>query len=153
MPLIVRFYDVDVQARDSRGRTQEEILAWSDTQLESCHNYIQMLFPVPEGSAFNWEAPIIDRETMDTFRSRKDLRDRLRQSFERMLGFYGFTVEIQPADEKDAAEPKDADIATGGRHYYHRQVRSYFSKPFLSARHYVRYNPRHLQHHPRHELP
>jgi hypothetical protein len=112
MPLIVRFYDGEVQARDSRGRTQEEILSWPDTQLESCHNYIQMLFPVPEGSAFNWEAPIIDRETMDTFRSRKDLRDCLRRSFERMLDFYGFTVEMQHKKVENAAEDKETDVAT-----------------------------------------
>ncbi|KAH4081969.1 hypothetical protein HBH46_223190 [Parastagonospora nodorum] len=112
MPLIVRFYDSNVQARDSHGRTQEEILAWPDSKLESCHNYIQMLFPVPEGSAFNWEAPIIDRETMDAFRSRKDLRDRLRLSFERMLDFYGFAVEMKPEQEAEKSEEKDED-ATG----------------------------------------
>lgn len=109
MPLIVRFYDSDVQARDSHGRTQEEILAWPDSKLESCHNYIQMLFPVPEGSAFNWEAPIIDRETMDAFRSRKELRDRLRLSFERMLDFYGFAVEMKPEEAESATEAKDTD--------------------------------------------
>jgi hypothetical protein len=109
MPLIVRFYDSNVQARDSHGRTQEEILAWPDSKLESCHNYVQMLFPVPEGSAFNWEAPIIDRETMDAFRSRKDLRDRLRLSFERMLDFYGFAVEMKPEQEAEKSEENDED--------------------------------------------
>jgi hypothetical protein len=110
-PLIVRFYDAEVQAKDAHGRTQEQILAWPDSQLESCHNYIQMLFPVPEGSAFNWEAPIIDRETMDTFRARSDLRNRLRGSFERMLEFYGFKVSSPPMigeDQKD--EEKEENI-------------------------------------------
>ncbi|KAL5118007.1 hypothetical protein ACEQ8H_004153 [Pleosporales sp. CAS-2024a] len=101
LPLIVRFYDEEIRARDSRGRTQEEMLAWPDSQLEDCHNYIQMLFPVPEGSAFNWEAPIIDRETMDAFRSRTDLRDRMRHSFERMLTFYGFAVQMPSKKKKD----------------------------------------------------
>lgn len=98
-PLIIRFYDADVQARDARGRTQEDILAWSDSELERCHNYIQMLFPVPEGSAFNWEAPIIDREVMNAFRARSELRDRLRLSFERMLDFYGFEVVGRKEEE------------------------------------------------------
>jgi hypothetical protein len=57
---IVRFYDPDVQAKDALGRTQEQILAWSNSQLENSHNYIQMLFPLPEGSPYNWSAPVID---------------------------------------------------------------------------------------------
>jgi hypothetical protein len=113
-PLIVRFYDADVQAKDAHGRTQEHILTWSNSKLERCHNYIQMLFPVPEGSAFNWEAPIIDRETMDTFRARSELRSRLRMSFERMLDFYGFKVSLLPegnlakeGEEKEKIQVKD----------------------------------------------
>jgi hypothetical protein len=119
-PLIVRFYDADVQAKDAHGRTQELILAWPDTQLESCHNYIQMLFPVPEGSAFNWEAPIIDREVMDTFRARSDLRNRLRRSFERMLEFYGFEYASQSEDtgenEVTQADDKSKDTAASSEH-------------------------------------
>jgi hypothetical protein len=109
-PLIVRFYDADVQAKDAHGRTQEHILAWPDSQLESCHNYIQMLFPVPEGSAFNWEAPVIDRETMDVFRARSDLRNRLRSSFERMLDFYGFEVSLHPKRDDDDKDDDKEDI-------------------------------------------
>jgi hypothetical protein len=105
-PLIVRFYDADVQAKDAHGRTQEMILAWPNSKLESSHNYIQMLFPVPEGSAFNWEAPIIDREVMDTFRARSDLRNRLRRSFERMLDFYGFKIALEP-EKKEETKPED----------------------------------------------
>jgi hypothetical protein len=52
---IVRFYDPDVKARDAFARTQEQILSWTDSKLESSHNYIQVLFPLPEGSPFNSE--------------------------------------------------------------------------------------------------
>ncbi|KAF2845925.1 hypothetical protein T440DRAFT_502103 [Plenodomus tracheiphilus IPT5] len=90
--LIIRFYDHDIRAKDSHGRKQEDILSWSDTQLERSHNYIQMLFPLPEGSPYNFSAPVITREVFDAFRSRSDLRDGLRKSFERMLEFYGFAV-------------------------------------------------------------
>lgn len=108
--LIVRFYDPNVRARDAHSRTKEEILTWPDTKLESCHNYIQMLFPVPEGSSFSWEAPIIDRETMDAFRSRSDLRERLRQSFNRMLDFYGFEMKVKSTqvEEKEKTKIEDA---------------------------------------------
>lgn len=110
-PLIVRFYDYDIQAKDALGRTQEEILSWSDIRLERSHNYIQMLFPLPEGSPYNFEAPIVDREVMLAFRSRSELRNRLRQSFERMLEFYGFTgsikVAVNEAEEKENNEIED----------------------------------------------
>jgi hypothetical protein len=108
-PLIIRFYDADVQAKDAHGRTQETILAWPNNKLESSHNYIQMLFPVPEGSAFNWEAPIIDREVMDTFRARSDLRNHLRRSFERMLDFYGFKVALESERKEEKKEPQSEE--------------------------------------------
>jgi len=93
---IVRFYDPDIQAEDAFGRTQEQILAWSNSQLEHSHNYIQVLFPLPEGSPFNWSAPVIDLETVKAFRTHSELRQQLRRSFERMLTFYGFTTSIEP---------------------------------------------------------
>jgi hypothetical protein len=92
-PLLIRFYDPDIKAKDTHGRTLDAILAWNDAKLESCHNYIQMLFPLPEGSVFNFEAPIVDREIMDAFRARWYLRVRLLQSFKRILAFYGFQLE------------------------------------------------------------
>ncbi|KAJ4373302.1 hypothetical protein N0V83_003596 [Neocucurbitaria cava] len=115
IPLIVRFYDPDTppdQAKDARGRTLEEILSWSDSELERCHNYIQMLFPLPEGSPFNWEAPVITRKVMLEFRSRNELRDNLRRSFERMLGFYGFTVSNK--SEEELADEVEESKKTGG---------------------------------------
>ena len=93
--LIVRFYDPDVKAKDAQNRTLEEILSWPDSRLESSHNYIQMLFPLPEGSMFNWDAPVIDLAVMEAFLSRNELRQQLRLSFERMLSFYGFQVSTE----------------------------------------------------------
>ncbi|KAF1922476.1 uncharacterized protein M421DRAFT_426873 [Didymella exigua CBS 183.55] len=98
---IVRFYDPDAKAKDALGRTQDQILAWPNSQLENSHNYIQMLFPLPEGSPFNYAAPVIDLETMKTFRTSSKLRQRLCASFERMLTFYGFTTSIHPEPESE----------------------------------------------------
>ncbi|KAL6706009.1 hypothetical protein ACN47E_006111 [Coniothyrium glycines] len=109
--IIVRFYDPEIQAKDAHGRTQENILSWSDGQWERCHNYIQMLFPLPEGSMFNWEAPVIDKEVMLAFRSRSGLRDRLRQSFERMLTFYGFTTLKTPIADGNEEDGESNDMA------------------------------------------
>ncbi|EOA85200.1 uncharacterized protein SETTUDRAFT_137673 [Exserohilum turcica Et28A] len=117
--LIVRFYDPDIKAKDAKNRTLEEILAWPDSQLEASHNFVQMLFPLPEGSMYNWEAPVIDLAVMQAFRSRSELRQQLRRSFERMLSFYGFRVSAKSETElkkqnedKDAAETKATTAGT-----------------------------------------
>jgi hypothetical protein len=115
-PLLIRFYDPDIKAKDTHGRTLDAILAWNDSKLESCHNYIQMLFPLPEGSVFNFEAPIVDREIMDAFRARWFLRSRLLQSFERILAFYGFQLEynydgVTGAEGGDGNVEKNQDLA------------------------------------------
>lgn len=88
--LLVDFYDSRVCGKDPRRRTLEDILNYNDPQLEHGHDYIQIIFPLPEGSPFNWEAPVITRHVFDEFRSRPDLRGNLQRSFHRILSFYGF---------------------------------------------------------------
>ena len=92
-PFHVRFYQLFNDAVDTRGRSVHDILAWDDTQLERCHDYIQILFPLPETSRHNKSAPLLDEATFRAFRSRPDLRGRLSLSFNRMLRFYGFELE------------------------------------------------------------
>lgn len=111
--LIVRFYDPNIQDKDSYGRTQEDILSWTDTQLERSHNYIQMLFPLPEGSMFNYDAPVIDLEVMTAFRSHDELQTQLRKSFERILVFYGFTSSYNQEADDSGKEKDEAESAEG----------------------------------------
>ncbi|MCJ1313738.1 hypothetical protein MMC25_007418 [Agyrium rufum] len=91
-PPLVRFYDSKSQSKDPKGRTLASIQAWPDSKLEQSHDYIQILFPLPEGSPFNTWAPVIDAPTCHAFRTRPDLRANLRKSLDRMLDFYGFTL-------------------------------------------------------------
>ena len=65
---------------------------WSDDRLEVTHDYIQWLFPLPEPSSFNLAAPVLNRESIQEFRTRPDLQDKLRVSFLRMINFYGLEV-------------------------------------------------------------
>ena len=88
---IIAFYGDE--AEDSQGRTLNEILQWPAHELEYCHDYIQILFPLPERSAINDPAPIVDKEVFQAFRARSDLRNRLKDSFQRMLWFYGFQLQ------------------------------------------------------------
>jgi hypothetical protein len=87
---LVAFYDGS--GTDGRGRQLDEVLRWGASNLERHHDYIQTLFPLPEESGFA-HAPIINKEVFEAFRSRPELRDRLRDSFEKMLWFYGFGMD------------------------------------------------------------
>ena len=91
--LLVRFYDPAIAAPDAKGRTLSTILAWDDSKLERSHDYIQLIFPLPERSAFGWSAPVIDREIFESFRSRPELRARFKDSLIRILQFYGFRLQ------------------------------------------------------------
>jgi hypothetical protein len=98
---LLSFYEGS--AEDNRGRRLEDILQWPATQLEYCHDYIQVLFPLPERSIFNDPAPIVDKEVFEAFRTRKELRDRLRDSFKRILWFYGFQLHMRDGGELEAS--------------------------------------------------
>jgi len=74
---------------DHRGRYLHEIQQWPDDQLEAVHDYIQWLFPLPERSGFNVAAPVLNRETIQEFRARPDLQEKLRASFLRLMKFCG----------------------------------------------------------------
>jgi len=82
---IIRFYEGE--APDDRGRSLRQIWRWPDEKFERVHDYIEWLFPLPEPSSFNPEAPILDEETIREFRTRPELRASLRSSFLRMLAF------------------------------------------------------------------
>lgn len=74
---------------DAEGRMIREIWTWDFEELECVHNYIQWLFPLPEKSSFNSEAPIVDDEVIQAFHTSTDLRQNLLKSLTLMLKFYG----------------------------------------------------------------
>jgi Opioid growth factor receptor (OGFr) conserved region len=77
---------------DHRGRMLAEILKQDDLWLELTHDYIQWLFPLTELSRASTNAPLLDKATIETFRSDELLRKHLRATFIRMLAFFGLTV-------------------------------------------------------------
>jgi hypothetical protein len=87
MSRLVDFYRG--QAADSEGRFLQDIWGWDDGELEAVHDFIQWLFPLPEPSRFNADAPLLEQEDITAFQNDKQLRANLRKSFERILTFLG----------------------------------------------------------------
>ena len=84
---IVAFYQGQP---DFKGRTLNDIIAMCDAELEYHHDYIQVLFPLPEVSQFNRRAPLIDDATVEAFDDDEYLRIGMVAAYRRMLRFYGF---------------------------------------------------------------
>ncbi|KZF25259.1 hypothetical protein L228DRAFT_244052 [Xylona heveae TC161] len=96
-PPLVSFFEHPNGSKDFRGRTLSSILKWSDADLEYSHDYIQSVFPLPEISPVNPQAPAVDHPTFEAFHARLELRERLREAFERILLFYGLKLETRQA--------------------------------------------------------
>lgn len=77
---------------DSEGRSLKEILDWPDDDLEAVHDFIQWLFPLPEPSQFNPDAPLLTTKDIQVFKSDPTLQANLMKSFERILAFLGFSL-------------------------------------------------------------
>jgi len=78
---------------DSEGRTIGEILAWDDDRLESVHDFIQWLFPLPEPSRFNPDAPLLTANDVAAARADATVQSNLQAALLRMRRFYGLTAD------------------------------------------------------------
>src|SRR5580700_3614644 len=85
-PRIVGF--LSGAAPDAEGRFLAEIQRWPDQRLEDVHDFIQWMFPLAEPSRFNPDVPVLDDETIAEVRSRPELQDAVRISWNRMCQFY-----------------------------------------------------------------
>jgi hypothetical protein len=93
---LVEFYRG--HGRDHRGRLLSHILGFDLDELESHHDYIQWLFPLPEPSGANASAPLLSKEDMTAFDTDDSLRRALVQSLELMLQFYGLKISARGSD-------------------------------------------------------
>jgi hypothetical protein len=109
--------------QDDQGRTLDEILAWPDMELEAVHDFIQWLFPLPERSGANPSAPVLDRETITAFLASEELQNRLRQSFLRMLRFYGLEFHSEKIELAKNFAVRSSNWLTPGNHNHLRLTR------------------------------
>lgn len=76
---------------DTEGRFLADILVWSDDEMEAVHDFIQWLFPLPDPSRFNPDAPLLRDEDIAAFNNDAVLQANMRKSFERILSFLGLS--------------------------------------------------------------
>jgi hypothetical protein len=108
---------------DSRGRTIDEILKWDDKRLEGVHDYIQWLFPLPEKSAFNPEAPLLEPKIVEEFRTNPELQKKIQKAFLMMLRFYGFSQKGSEIVPTKAFDRKAQNWLTPRNHNFLRITR------------------------------
>jgi len=90
MTPILAFY-LGTGANDE-GVTFQDMLEADDTDLEHSHTFIQWLFPLPERSHMQPSAPVLTAEDEVEFITNEELRKRLLQALDLMVGFYERTA-------------------------------------------------------------
>ena len=90
-----RLVDFYARPRDRWGGAPrlEDIWAWDNEQLEMVHDFIQWLFPLPEASRFNADAPLLTDADIVAFAADPALRANLTKSFERIVRFLGLAID------------------------------------------------------------
>jgi len=111
------------QATDIKGRTLDEVLAWFDDELEEVHDCIQWLFPLPEPSQYNPDAPLLTHVEISAFRSEPVLQANLRRSFERILRFLGLSLAEGKVVEGPNFEGRQAEVWAFPNHNWLRITR------------------------------
>lgn len=86
---LVAFYEG--HGRNSERQKLEEILQWTDAQLEDGHRQVQWLCPNWNRSGADPTAPRLSNEAITRFRERPELQRKISRVFDRWLRFYGFT--------------------------------------------------------------
>ena len=119
---LVAFYHGN--GRDHRGRLLSHIRQYAFHDLERHHDFIQWLFPLPEPSGANPDAPLLTVEDIAAFRSDDSLRKTLLRSFTLMLQFYGLEL-VERGDDVEVArdihfDERSREWLTSGNHNFLR---------------------------------
>ncbi|WP_330886252.1 opioid growth factor receptor-related protein [Rudaea sp.] len=119
---------------DNRGRRLSDILARDDEWLEHTPDYVQFVFPLPEPSGSNRDAPLLDDRTVAAFQSSDVLRDRLWSAYLRMLRFYGLHEHAGRVDKGPKWDERKENWATAPTHNDQRITRMLRSMCLLGLR-------------------
>lgn len=78
---------------DAAGRSHTQVLALDDEALESRHDFIQWLFPLPEPSSAVPGSPVLTPADTADLQADAKAQERLQRASDRMLSFYGNTAD------------------------------------------------------------
>ena len=86
----VKFYHNQLHAEPEHVKIDDILHKWPGNYrfLESCHSYIQWLFPIQE-KGLNYEAQVLMRHEIPLLRNSPEAMDRILRSFSMMCDFYG----------------------------------------------------------------
>lgn len=93
MSNIIKFYMGE--KNENYPYTIDDILDFSDEELEKIHNYIQWLFPTQDPRNKDTGKPFLTLEDIKYFKNSKELLDKVLLSYYKMIGFYGFSHEFK----------------------------------------------------------
>jgi len=103
MSKITEFYDET--GVDCDGRKLSDIWLEDDEYFEYCHNYIQWLFPLPEVSNFNPDAPLLTEDDIKICKVNPIIQINLHYSFLRYMRFFGLGYVAGEVVQTEAFEP------------------------------------------------
>ena len=115
---------------DNYGRTFGDLVTQDD--LERGHDYIQWLFPLPEASAFNPNAPMLTQDDIETIQRSPVAQLALFMAHETMTAFYG--IELDDIGLAKRKLPERNDWLTPNNHNYLRITRILRSLTLLGQR-------------------
>ncbi|HAS6102337.1 TPA: hypothetical protein I7117_23105 [Vibrio vulnificus] len=118
MSEIARF--ISGEAPDKFGRNIEQLLAYNHFWLEHDHKYIQVLFPIDEGTKFNQHAPLVTEQDREQFASSLALRTAHLKALDLMLEFWGM---VRNGDEISSLLPLSPTNHVWLKHHDHNQLR------------------------------
>lgn len=96
---------------DDKARYIKEMHSFNNNQLENLHDYIQLLFPLPEQSRFNPNAPVLTKEIHETFLESPEIQTNILASINLMMDFYSIDLNYptftQPLNQLHYYSPLD----------------------------------------------
>ncbi|KAI1381196.1 opioid growth factor receptor conserved region-domain-containing protein [Hypoxylon crocopeplum] len=104
---LLNFYDPFIGGTDHQGRRFDDIISWPADRLESTHDFIQLLFPLPEPSQSAPTSPVLTVEATRYFRGHLGLKDNMKLALVCMMSFYGFQVDWSPCGTVVTIVPKN----------------------------------------------
>lgn len=94
---IVKFFSSD--GTDQKGRTIDDMIRYSDSQMEACHDHIQWMFPLHEKSLHALHSPVVTKEASEVLSKSEVAQEKMEAALKTFRSFLG----IEPHDAKKLA--------------------------------------------------